>query len=169
MDLCFMWFEKPSDGFVWTLFCPLKQNVSLPPLYYLASSPSWFACLFYSYFYLQFPRCSLPWPFLFEILFLFYVFVCFISMNICTSSVRCTQKPEEGIKSLGTGAQDGCDPFCRCWELNSRSFGRAASALNLWAISPVQHWHFQWVFLLILKCFFTLSFCWLLLFSGSFP
>lgn len=104
---------------------------------------------YHSCFYLQFVRYSLLWPFLFEIFFILCLGVLPIWMSL-HRSVQYTLKSEKGVKSPGTGARDGCDPPCRCWELNSGSFGRTASALNLWAVSPTQHWHFQWVFLLIM-------------------
>lgn len=39
------------------------------------------------------------------------------------------QRPEEGTESTGTGIANGCESLCRCWETESPSSARAASAL----------------------------------------
>ena len=44
---------------------------------------------------------------------LLYYFRCRdVSMHVCM------QRPEEGIRSLGTGVTDGCELPCGCWEWN---------------------------------------------------
>lgn len=50
------------------------------------------------------------------------LFVCFASMFVCAlPACWCSQRSEEGIgiRSPGTGVMNGCEPSCRCWELNS--------------------------------------------------
>lgn len=47
----------------------------------------------------------------------------------------CSGRPEEGIGSLGNGITDSWEPL-RSLDIKARSFGRAASAFNHWAISP---------------------------------
>jgi hypothetical protein len=42
----------------------------------------------------------------------------------------------------------GCEPPCGCWELNSKTSGRAASAFNHRAISPKPHCSFKLLVLL---------------------
>lgn len=42
-------------------------------------------------------------------LFLFYMHGYFASVCLCTLCVQCSQKPEEGVKSSGTGVTDGCE------------------------------------------------------------
>lgn len=118
------------------LAVPLSLNVSptpcVPPVQLTLS-----ICLFIKVtFAASFPGV-LPWYSLFfpfwGFFILFYVFGCFVHQ-------QCAQtKPEEGIKSPETGARDPR----RCWELNSGSYGRAASDPNLSAISPIQQWHFN--------------------------
>jgi hypothetical protein len=46
----------------------------------------------------------------------------------------------EGVRSFRTRVTDSCGLPCGCWEL--RTSGRAASALNCWAISPRLVWLF---------------------------
>lgn len=46
-----------------------------------------------------------------------------------------------GLQIPRTRVIDRCKPPCRCWKLNSRYLGRAASALNNQAISPAPNWH----------------------------
>ena len=36
-----------------------------------------------------------------------------------TMCVYCPLKPEEGVRTSGTGVMDGCRLPCGCWELNS--------------------------------------------------
>lgn len=43
--------------------------------------------------------------------------------------------PEEGVRSLGTGVTNGCEPICRCWESNPGL--KAANAYKHQTISPV--------------------------------
>jgi hypothetical protein len=33
--------------------------------------------------------------------------------------MHCPKRPEEGVRSPGTGVTDGCEPPCGCWEFNS--------------------------------------------------
>lgn len=35
----------------------------------------------------------------------------------------CLQRPEQGIRSLGSGVKDGCELSCKCWELNAGPLG----------------------------------------------
>jgi hypothetical protein len=37
---------------------------------------------------------------------------------LCAMCVQCCGRPQEGIRSLGTGVIDGCELSCGCWELN---------------------------------------------------
>ena len=47
-----------------------------------------------------------------------FIFVCVFCLNVrlCTMCVPCPWSPEEGVKFLGTGVKDGCEPLCGCWE-----------------------------------------------------
>lgn len=42
--------------------------------------------------------------------------ILFVCMS--TTCVQCLQQPEEGVTTPGTGVNDGCEPPCRCLELN---------------------------------------------------
>lgn len=45
----------------------------------------------------------------------------------------------KGVRRPGAGIADSCEPpDYQCWELNSGSSGRAASALNPEAMSPAR-------------------------------
>lgn len=49
----------------------------------------------------------------------------------------CLQKAGKGIGSPGVGVAGSYEMLCGCWELTElRSYTRAASALNPWALSP---------------------------------
>jgi hypothetical protein len=37
---------------------------------------------------------------------------------IWTECIQCPQRPEEGVRSLGTGVRDSYELPCGCWELN---------------------------------------------------
>ena len=39
-------------------------------------------------------------------------------MSVYQVCAWCPQRPEEGIRSPGTGVKGGCKPPCECWELN---------------------------------------------------
>jgi hypothetical protein len=45
-------------------------------------------------------------------------------------------RPEEGIRSSGTGVTDSCELLSGCWELNHGPLEEQASVLNRWAVSP---------------------------------
>ena len=47
---------------------------------------------------------------------LFYVYECFAD-NLSTPK-QCSWRPEEGIRSLGTGDTNGCELPCGCWEVS---------------------------------------------------
>jgi hypothetical protein len=64
------------------------------------------------------------------------LFVCFspLCVCLCTTSVQCSWRPEEGIRSSGTGAIRSYDsPSGQ--EIKPDSSGRAAHDLNHWAIA----------------------------------
>ena len=41
-------------------------------------------------------------------------------MYVCPGMVNVwfPERPEEGIKSVGNGITDSCEPLCGCWEWN---------------------------------------------------
>lgn len=147
-------FDVVWESFFWWLhlnvpLCPLKQNVSscLPCI--LLAQLTISICLFVITAAFTFSLLGIVYrgPFFLR---LYFVFGCFANMNVFTPGVCSTLWSEkrvsdllelelETVVTLHVGAGN--------W---TRSFGRAASALNLWAVSPIQHWHFQWVFLLIM-------------------
>ena len=49
------------------------------------------------------------------LMFLNYLFLLVSYLHTC---VQYLQRPEEGIRSLGTGVTGGCELPCGCWELN---------------------------------------------------
>ena len=55
--------------------------------------------------------------FCFKDLFLFYVYRCFThkSVHCCVQDLR---RPEEAVRSSGTGVTDSCGLSCGCWESN---------------------------------------------------
>ena len=46
------------------------------------------------------------------------VWVLCLHMCLYSMHVQDTQKPEEGVRSPGTGVIDSCEPPCVCWESN---------------------------------------------------
>jgi len=62
----------------------------------------------------------------------------FACMCVCIQCTLCLQRPEQDVRSPGTGVMDGCKLPCRSWELNPSllSSDRATSALNHGAFSP---------------------------------
>jgi hypothetical protein len=40
-------------------------------------------------------------------------------MSVCLLQCGCTQRPEEGVRSPGTGATEGCKSLAGCLEQNS--------------------------------------------------
>lgn len=59
--------------------------------------------------------------------------MCVFVPHIC----RCSEKPEEGIRSSGAGIADGGRLQCGCWDLNSGPLQKQQVLLNCQAISPV--------------------------------
>ena len=51
---------------------------------------------------------------------LFNVYGCFVFMYVCAPSVCLVpeEELEEGVGSPGIGFIGGCEPPCKCWELN---------------------------------------------------
>lgn len=63
-------------------------------------------------------KCS--FCFLKDLLILFYVCKYFCLQGyLCTTRVHLLWRPEEGVRSCGTGVTDSCEPPCGCWESNS--------------------------------------------------
>ena len=70
-------------------------------------------------------------------LFLFYVYECFPAcMSVYHIPAQCPGRPEEGIRSPGTGAVDGCELPCGCWELNVGPL-QGQPQLSYWTNSAV--------------------------------
>ena len=61
---------------------------------------------------------------------IFFLRFIYYYMQVHCSCLQTLQKRESDL------IIDDCEPPCGCWELNSWSLKRAASALNRWAISP---------------------------------
>lgn len=59
-----------------------------------------------------------PWHLFFFACFKFY-FMCMGILHVCLCSTcaQSTQRPEEGIRTSGTGATDSCESLDGCWEL----------------------------------------------------
>lgn len=45
-------------------------------------------------------------------------------LHVCWCTM-CLQRPEEGIRSLGTGILVDCEPQCECWETEALASARA--------------------------------------------
>jgi len=62
-----------------------------------------------------------------------YFFLCRGFAHVCLCRHTCSMRPEEGLRFPGTGVTtDDCEVL----GIEPRSFERAASTLNNWAISP---------------------------------
>jgi hypothetical protein len=61
---------------------------------------------------------------------------------LCTTCVQFLRRPAEGVRYPGTGVTDGCEPPCRCWELNPESLEGQPLSLPLF-------WEFQVVLMCI--------------------
>ena len=59
-----------------------------------------------------------------------FMFMCVlpVCMSVYHVHAGCSRRPEEGIKSSGTEVIDSCELPCRCWEIQPRSSGRAATS-----------------------------------------
>ena len=58
-----------------------------------------------------------------------YLFLCYV--HLCLACIC------DGVRAPETGVTDSCELPCGCWELDPGPSGRAVSALNHRAISPV--------------------------------
>lgn len=73
--------------------------------------------------------------------FLLLLFLWFIYFILCLYAYLCTMyvRPEESIKSPRTGAADGCELLCRCWDLNLGPLEERSelftAELSLWPVS----------------------------------
>lgn len=45
----------------------------------------------------------------------------FLHVYMYTTCMQCPQKPEEGVRSPGTGVRDTCESLCRYWKMNPGS------------------------------------------------
>ena len=48
--------------------------------------------------------------------FMFIVFC--LHVRLYTTCMQCSNSPEQGVRSPGTGVTDGCEPQFRCWKSN---------------------------------------------------
>lgn len=75
--------------------------------------------------------------FFLKYLFIYFAY-CVCLHVICTTCMLCCQSQEEGFGSLGGRVGGGCEPSPMVQGTEPRYPPRTASALNCWAISPVQ-------------------------------
>jgi hypothetical protein len=83
---------------------------------------------------LWFSNCSrrtCPHTDLFVSIFILCVWVPCLHACLCIVCLWYLLRPEEGVRSHGTGVTDGCESHCGCWEFNlGPPSGKATTALN---------------------------------------